>query len=413
MATKTAFWLPEIVRRIRVYSDQPGFAALCRTSRHIHHVGDELLYENVSLVFGEERDYVTFATFLRTLLEAPEVALWVKTFRLEYRHPYNVPIMLPNNKPFRPKLISSIIPKLPNLRSLTMIDRVSGADPIDPRLERAFALVRSLRHLEIELTRTWWATWNFGGIPLWPNHLRGQLDINGAVLVHALRKPALKSLSLTLQEGEDSLLWATRLPKSTSIVSLDFKGAILGMHTLGNIIFSTPCVKHLTLDLVVYADPLYPHLSSLFKCDELEGVLVLLYDTLETLKINVEFRRCTDTDVSDLPTWGPSGAIEFLKACTRLRSLELPVEFLLGWEKNDEVELAARLPNSLERLCFSGEFEDWMKSPWDIKTLGPKLLAYLGNKSRAPLKALGFTGVTCDMDANAPPLVDQVIAAMK
>lgn len=120
----------------------------------------------------------------------------------------------------------------------------------------------------------------------------------------------------------------------------------------------------------MYADTTYTHIERHLDCKRLGHALAVGFSTLEKLKIAVQFDARTAFDVGDGSgencRWGLLGRLGSLQSCTRLKSLEISPEILLGWDESNEVLLPGLLPPFLDSLCFRWDFGDWSYSPWEV-----------------------------------------------
>jgi hypothetical protein len=384
LEVKTPWYIPEILHYIRIYTNLSDFAALCRTSKGINNVGRELLYESIYLeLYNQNLD--TLSLLCRTLEENPTLASQVKKLYLQLCHS-NASSRdddLRRQYVSQSSMLSKILDLCPNLTTISITHPYPVSDLVTQNINRSISNALHLRELEFINVDT-----------MWPPQIPGETDVNVSLLTHTLRIKSLTSISTTLQQGPDSLILPASLvmPPVNSIVRLSLNDAYLSMESLSNIMSQLLHLKHLSLSFLWYADPVNPHVGEHLDCDKLGLALAHRASTLESLKIAVQFGSRCALEVTGgggtYSNWGPRYSIGSLGSFTKLQSLQLAPEILLGWEKDTNLSLRDMLPVSLRDLHFRWDFGAWEKSPWEFEVLCELLATYLDSTDPLPLRDL-------------------------
>ncbi|PQE30641.1 Phosphatase DCR2 protein [Rutstroemia sp. NJR-2017a WRK4] len=387
LEVKTPWYIPEILRYIRIYTNLSDFAALCQTSKGIHNVGRELLYESIYLELSN-RHLDSLSLLYRTLEENPTLASQVKKlyFQLCDSKTSSRDDDLRSHHASQSPTLSKILDLCPNLTTISITHPYPVSDPVTQKINRSISNALHLQELKFITIDT-----------MWPPHIPGETDVNISLLTHALRVKSLSSISMTLQQGPDSLILPASLvmPPVNSIVRLSLKNAYLSMESLSGIMSQLIHLKHLSLSFLWYADPVNPHVGEHLDCDKLGLALAHRASALQSLKIAVRFESRCALEVTGgggpHSNWGPRHSIGSLESFTKLQSLQLAPEILLGWEKDVNVSLRDLLPVSLRDLHFRWDFGAWEKSPWEFEALCELLATNLDSTNPLPLRDLVLT----------------------
>ena len=90
--------------------------------------------------------------------------------------------------------------------------------------------------------------------------------------------------------------------------------------------------------------------SEYFDCRKLDSSLAHVRDTLETLKLAIDFYSLK-YEVALRGFRGMKDIVRSLQNFRKLKSLDVPFVMLFGWEADPEIALQELLPPGLERLC--------------------------------------------------------------
>lgn len=405
------WYLPEILIMVRAYADMYSFAALCQTSKGIYRLGHKFLYESIHLRLHRQHPE-SLSLLWRTIEKNSSLAVHIKSLRLEFcdpSGPYDS-ISEYDRRAQRNQYYSqsSMIPKITdicsNLKVISITHPYTLPETVEQGINKSLSNAHQLQELDLIILDT-------GGVP----HIPGQHhDINISLISSALRIESLHTFSLTIQQGPESLLPAVTLalPATSNITSLSLDQAYLSMEPFGKIMRVLSHLKHLSLSFAWHADPVNSQVGEFLECKQLGEALSYRSSTLESLKIDVEFESWSALDVgggsAPWSHWGLRHSIGNLRSFTKLVSLELAPEVLLGWKDAKPLPLSELLPDSLRHLNFRYDFGDWQHSPWDHEVLCKVAVDYLST-----LPQLESLALTCENDYPPHPELQAPFLSVK
>lgn len=371
------WYIPEILSHIRSYADLPDFAAFCQTSKWIYCAGRSLLYHSIDLFLDNQRPE-TLILLYRTLEKMPDLASHVKSLRIDFSS---------SRDASQSALLPRILDLCTQIRAIGVIHPYALLDPVAPEINRSLSKLRHLRELEFRNSKM-----EFPRVVL-----PGGPDVNVSLFVQALGIKSLETISLTIQQARNGLLPAATLGMSanSNITRLRLSTSYLSVECLSNMLHAFLQLKHLSLSLLWAADPINPEVGRHLDCEKLGQALSHRSHTLESLEVAVYVPAKTALDVTSGSgkgsNWGLLHNIGVLQSFTRLESLLLAPEVLLGWDEQEALPLADLLPDSLRHLHFRWDFGDWELAPWYLDSLCEVLVSYLDSSPSQTLESLVLT----------------------
>lgn len=311
LEVKTLWYIPKIIRHIRTYTNLSDFAALCRTSKVIYNVGNELLYEPIYLdLYNPHLD--SLSLLCKNLEGSSTLASQVKKFYLQLcdSNASSRDEDLRGKYASQSSTLSKILDLCPNLETISITHPYPVSELVTQKINRSISKALHLQELECINIDT-----------IWPPRIPGETDVNVSLLTHALRLKSLTSISTTLQQGPDSLILPASslvMPPVNRIVSLSLNDAYLSMESLSNIMSLLLHLKHLSHSFLWYADPVNLHVGEHLDCGKLGLALAHRASTLKSLKVAVQFESRSALDVTGgggrHSNWGPLYSIGSLRS---------------------------------------------------------------------------------------------------
>ncbi|KAI1384845.1 uncharacterized protein F4822DRAFT_416422 [Hypoxylon trugodes] len=385
------WYLPEIVRIISEYAEKPDFAALCRTSRGLHYIGNEMLYESITLNL-REKGPKWFHLLCRALLGSTGFDMYVRRLHIvlcyDTRHGY----AKPSSEEVSSQLqtLSSIIRKCINLRAINVTRESTASHSAIQAFDQSLIHSSQLREITVQVQYT--------GLGFYPS--TGEVDVNTSLLLDLLQSSSTTSLNLLLEQGPESLLQIPSYPTNNNVVKLSLIRSGLHMTSLQKILTAVPNLQDLSLSFMFDADRTMHHIGCFLDGEKLGRVLATVSSRLRSLRLVARFCAHTAYDVSrgtgEPNSWGLiHNWFGSLNSFKKLKSLEMDPTLLLGWDRSkaDWNKLSDVLPESLESLYFRDDFEAWDYSPWndELWTLHKLLIDYLDEPQSKMLKKLRLT----------------------
>ncbi|KAI2467399.1 hypothetical protein F4781DRAFT_310926 [Annulohypoxylon bovei var. microspora] len=396
----TRYFPPEILRLIFGHTSNPDLTALCLVSRDIYGIANEMLYASIAMDLFQSAVSTPFwmnangdpkfHSLCRTLSDRPEFALFIKKLHiLFYLRKFDQDALPPLDVvSSQLRVLASIIRKCANLQNIYVTHEYALSDSAIRDLNDAILSLSLLRKVRVIVRDT-----RFQGMAGRTRHIAGQTDVGVSLLHSALKLPSITSLDLTLQEGPQSPLQMLSFPINSNIVRLSLSEACINPTHLAKIIAAVPRVEELSLCFFLCVELGSTSPGSCLDSEDLGNALAVSRSTLVSLKIQIDF----DVDIAHvLITGAGEGAgyalsrrLGSLRSYTRLKSLQLPPEVLLGWDEGDAPGLSELLPDSLESLHFRYDLSHKTSSPWfDFGPLCKRLGNYLGDSQAIMLKEL-------------------------
>ncbi|KAI1443895.1 hypothetical protein F5Y02DRAFT_193388 [Annulohypoxylon stygium] len=382
---------PEILHLIFSHTSKRDLSALCLVSQDIYRIARELLYESISFDLFED-DFTTdpwtrangdprLHSLCRTLIERPNFALLVKKLHiLFYLRKFSQGAIPPLDVvSSQLGMLSGMIRKCGNLQDVYIAHEYALADSSIQDLNESLLSLSRLRKLRVAVKDT-----RYQGLVGRPRHIAGESDVGASLLQGAFKLPCMQSLDVTLQQGPDSPLRSLAFPINESITKLSLSEACFDPNHLTKILAAAPRIEELCLSFFLFAEVGSTSPGSCLDSEDLGRALAISCSTLVNLKIEVAF----DLNSTLAPRTRPgedagyalSRRLGSLRSYTKLRSLELPPEMLLGWNERTAPELSDVLPANLETLHFRHDLSHRESSLWcDFSPLCNKLGNCLGD----------------------------------
>ncbi|KAI1091925.1 hypothetical protein F5B19DRAFT_502832 [Rostrohypoxylon terebratum] len=382
---------PEILHLIFSQTSRRDLTSLCLVSQAVYHIASDILYESISFDLFED-DFTTdfwtrqngdprFHSLYRTLIERPNFALLVKKLHiLFYLRKFSQGAVPPLDVvSSQLGMLASVIRKCANLQDVYIAHEFALADSAIRDLNESLLSLSRLRKLRVAVKDT-----RYQGLVGRPRHLAGETDVGVSLLQKAFILSCVQNLDVTLQEGPDSLLRNLDFPINENITKLSLSEACFDPNHLSKILAALPRIEELCLSFFLFVEVGSTSTGSCLDSEDLGSALATSCSTLVNLKIELEFdlnsSRAPRTRPGEDAGYALSRRLGSLRSYTRLKSLELPPEMLLGWNERTAPELSDVLPEKLETLHFRHDLSHRESSPWcDFSPLCNKLGNYLGD----------------------------------
>jgi hypothetical protein len=170
-----------------------------------------------------------------------------------------------------------------------------------------------------------------------------QTRIDQPAVVSALKTASQDELQV---DFPTLLLWHGKIPQASMLTALDISH--LREDLLCHLLTSAPALQDLTWNFH------YKNLESQYfrflDCAALPKALTQVQDTVQKLKITVEFNIDPRISTQWLD-FGTSGTLYF-KSFQEIKTLEVPLILLLGWDSISAQDLVQVLPNSIVHFAL-------------------------------------------------------------
>jgi len=166
------------------------------------------------------------------------------------------------------------------------------------------------------------------------------------------------------------------------LVTLDISG--LQERDLGTVLMRTPKLKELFLTTYYFSNDHNAHIF--FDCHQLQGGLLKVEDTLESLKLVLDMILHDDSF-----QWGLRRNFRLGNGYKRLRTLEIPLVPLLGWSQDTAPEIGAVLPAYIDHLIITDDLwwaSDGIYFQWTSWGLLKYLRRFINGKTHKLLKKI-------------------------
>lgn len=393
--------------------------ALCRVCRVLYGLVTPELYEVVEITYrASNHDHPhQLNLFLRTILQNPERASYVKQFHLnrswtsralDYRGTATLAHEIQ-------QLATTALTCIQFPLSAEMVSALGSGteDNIDAAVAILFLLLPRLKTLELEYLFRPWTRSNHGiheastkaFVHSVPSEFRVEalrafqdscLDNGCAALsvyqipsffdpLWLLYLPEIETIDCRILEYHSVFQWPLSPPFNPTLVALKLQRSSLRPQTLRELLLVTPNLRMLEYHHAINIDSkiaLEGH--KVLDCRELCKAIDTISTKLTDLALSIDFYalELSDTAAGDHVQWGIQGSLGSMSHYKSLKSLHVPFVMLLGWNCDMSANLHNLLPWNLSELCLSGEMTAWHNWDWDQDVMVLHIMSFLQQRSK-------------------------------